>query len=34
VTVRPQAPPLDTWTLTLAAAEGDVLARRKAWLGA
>jgi predicted metalloprotease with PDZ domain len=34
VTVRAQPPPLDTWTVTLAAADGDVLARRKAWLGA
>jgi predicted metalloprotease with PDZ domain len=33
VTVRAEAPPLDTWTVTLASAEGDVLARRKAWLG-
>jgi predicted metalloprotease with PDZ domain len=34
VTVRAEAPPLDTWTVALTAAEGDVLARRKAWLGA
>ena len=29
----PTAPPADTWTLTLATAEGEVLARRQAWLG-
>ena len=33
-TVEPEAPPLDTWTLTLAAADGEMLARRKSWLGA
>lgn len=27
------APPLDTWTFTLAAAEGETLARRQTWLG-
>jgi predicted metalloprotease with PDZ domain len=34
VTVRPEPAALDTWTVTLTAAEGDKLARRKAWLGA
>jgi predicted metalloprotease with PDZ domain len=29
-----QPPPLDTWTLALAAAKGAALARRKRWLGA
>jgi predicted metalloprotease with PDZ domain len=33
VTARAEAPVLDTWALTLASAEGDKLARRKAWLG-
>jgi predicted metalloprotease with PDZ domain len=33
-TIRAEAPPLDTWTVTLSGAEGEVLARRKAWLGA
>ena len=32
-TLLPVPPPADTWTLTLAAAEGEVLARRIAWLG-
>jgi len=32
-TLQPAAPPLDTWTFTLAAAEGATLARRQAWLG-
>ncbi|AXQ27448.1 M61 family peptidase [Solimonas sp. K1W22B-7] len=32
-TLTPAAPPADTWTLTLVAAEGEVLARRMAWLG-
>ena len=32
-TVTADALPLDTWTMTLAEATGDVLARRKAWLG-
>ena len=27
------APPLDTWTLTLAPARGAVLKRRRAWIG-
>src|SRR5258706_334286 len=27
--VQPQAPPPDTWTVTLAGAEGEALARRK-----
>ena len=30
----PQAPPLDTWTFTLAEATGDAALRRRAWLGA
>jgi len=34
LTIRPEPAPLDTWTLTLAAAEGAKLERRKAWLGA
>ncbi len=34
VTLRAVAPPLDTWTLTLASAEGERLERRRAWLGA
>ncbi|TXH04577.1 MAG: M61 family peptidase [Nevskiaceae bacterium] len=29
----PSAPPADTWTMTLAAARGPSLRRRKAWLG-
>jgi predicted metalloprotease with PDZ domain len=33
-TVTPAAPPLDSWTLTLAPAKGENLKRRKAWLGA
>ncbi|HSW11693.1 MAG TPA: PDZ domain-containing protein [Solimonas sp.] len=33
VTLTPAAAPLDTWTFTLAAAEGETLARRVAWLG-
>lgn len=32
-TVRAEPPLLDTWTVALTAAEGDKLARRKAWLG-
>ncbi len=31
--LTPATPPADTWTLTLIAAEGEVLARRQAWLG-
>lgn len=31
--LTPATPPADTWTLTLLAAEGEVLARRIAWLG-
>ena len=31
--LTPAPPPADTWTLTLLAAEGEVLARRQAWLG-
>lgn len=27
-------PPLDSWSFTLASAEGEILARRRAWLGA
>lgn len=34
VTVRPERAPADTWTLTLLPAAGDVLARRRQWLGA
>jgi predicted metalloprotease with PDZ domain len=33
VRLVPVAPPQDTWTFTLAAAEGERLARRRAWLG-
>lgn len=29
----PSAPPLDTWGLALAKVEGEIAARRKAWLG-
>jgi predicted metalloprotease with PDZ domain len=32
--IRPVAPPADTWTLTLLPAKGEQLKRRKAWLGA
>ena len=32
-TVHAEPPPLDTWTITLTVAEGEMLARRKAWLG-
>lgn len=32
-TITLQAPPQDTWTFTLAEAEGDIMTRRKAWLG-
>ncbi len=31
--LTPATPPADTWTLSLLAAEGEVLARRIAWLG-
>lgn len=31
--IEPAQAPLDTWTLTLAEADGERLARRKAWLG-
>ena len=33
-TLRPQPPPLDTWTISLAAVKGEKLRRRKEWLGA
>ncbi len=33
VAITPVVPPADTWTLTLAEAAGEVLARRQAWLG-
>ncbi len=33
VAITPVVPPADTWTLTLAEAVGEVLARRQAWLG-
>lgn len=32
--LEPSTPPLDTWTLTVAPAEGAVLERRRRWLGA
>jgi predicted metalloprotease with PDZ domain len=32
-TVEADAPPADTWTLSLAAGDADTLARRKNWLG-
>ena len=32
-TLQPEPPPPDTWTFQLAPAEGEVLARRQAWLG-
>lgn len=34
VSLKPEAAPADTWTLTLARARGAMLARRRRWLGA